>query len=197
MGSHSTLHVSLNTCVVEKKRKTRGDGPNLVAASSSKPAPPKPKNNTARSAAKPIERSDEPARSTVIERLASFNESVAEPTGSQTTGGYGHKRDERLALVEDLKPGPYQHKDIPDDPNFDKFEPHSSIQLSCVLQFRAIACALISGAPPPDRGISHTTNLPTSCGGDTISPPPNSIPRYAYSQTSKGTRFQWMASGLL
>ena len=122
--------MSFHAFVVEKKRKITEDGPSLVAASSRKPAPTKPKNNTARSAAKPRGQSDEPARSTVIERLASFSGSGAKPTESQVTGDYGHKRDERLVLVENLRPGPYQHQDLPNDPNFDKFEPHSSIRLS-------------------------------------------------------------------
>ncbi|KAF9649564.1 hypothetical protein BDM02DRAFT_3268637 [Thelephora ganbajun] len=114
----------------KKKRKTMGDRPSLVVASSSKSAPTKPKKNTAKSVAKPRGQSDEPARSTVIERLASFNKLITNPTEPQATGDYGHKRDERLALVENLRPGPYQHENLPHDPDFDKFEPHSSIRLS-------------------------------------------------------------------
>lgn len=108
-----------------------GDGPNLVAASSSKSAPTKPKNHTAKSVAKPIGWSNEPTRSTVIERLA-LSEPVPGNTQPQVAGDYGHKRDERLVLVENLRPGPYQHKNPPDDPNFDRFEPHSSTRLSYV-----------------------------------------------------------------
>ena len=155
-----------------------GDVLNPVASSSSRPAPKKPKNNTAKSVAKPRGRSNEPAPSTVIERLTSFNEPVAKPAEPQVTGNYGHRRDERLVLVENLRPGPYQHKNPPDDPNFDKFEPHSSIRLSY--------------APPVprnrlhpntrsvyfiiDREISHTINLSISCGGGTMFPPHNSTP---------------------
>ena len=42
-------------------------------------------------------------------------------------------RDDRLAIVEDLVPGPVEHKPIDDDPNFDRIEPNSGIRLKCVL----------------------------------------------------------------
>jgi minichromosome maintenance protein 10 len=130
VNNKGTPPVSFDALIVEKKRRTTGEGPSLGAASSSKSASTRPKNNTVRSVAKPRGQPDEPARSTVIERLASFNQPVAKPTEPQVTHDYGHKRDERLVLVENLSPGPYQHKNIPGDPNFDKFEPHSSIRLS-------------------------------------------------------------------
>ncbi|KAG6868778.1 hypothetical protein C0993_010705 [Termitomyces sp. T159_Od127] len=40
------------------------------------------------------------------------------------------KRDDRLALVEDLEPGPIDHLPPADDPDFEKFEPNSGICLS-------------------------------------------------------------------
>ena len=166
--------MSFDAFAVEKKRKTTGDGPTLVAASSSKSAPTKPKNSTAKSVAKPIGRSNEPARSKVIERLA-FNDPIAGTTEPQVAGDYGHKRDERLVLVENLRPGPYQHNNLPDDPNFDKFEPHSSIRLSYVSPVSGDhSHPNIGSASPTDRGLSRTTNLSTSCGGGTIFPPPSS-----------------------
>lgn len=133
----------------EKKRRITSDGPSLVAASSSKSAPSRPKNNATRSVVKPQKQPNEPVRSTVVERLASFNPPVAKSTGSQVTRDYRYRRDESLALVENLIPGPYQHKNIPDDPNFDGFEPHSSIRLSYVHHPHVIAYTLMSGAPPP------------------------------------------------
>ena len=146
-----------------------GDGLNLVASSSRISAPTKPKNS-AKSIAKPIGRSNEPAPSTVIERLAN-------PAESQVTGNYGHKRDERLVLVENLKAGPYQHKNIPDDPNFDTFEPHSSIRLSYAPPVsRNPLHPNIRSASLIDRGIFRTTNLLTSCGGGIIFPPHSSTP---------------------
>ncbi|KAG6879643.1 hypothetical protein C0992_000278 [Termitomyces sp. T32_za158] len=50
----------------------------------------------------------------------------------QDTCGQSHapKRDDRLALVEDLEPGPVDHIPPADDPNFDKLEPNSGIRLS-------------------------------------------------------------------
>lgn len=42
------------------------------------------------------------------------------------------KRDERLALINDLEPGPYEHNPPIDDPKFDKLEPHSGINLTSV-----------------------------------------------------------------
>lgn len=151
-----------------------GDVPNLVAVSSSKSAPTKPRDNAAKSVARPIQPPDEPKRSTVIERLGSFNQPVAE---SQVTGRYGHERDERLVLVENLAPGPYQHKNLPDDPNFDKFEPHSSIRLSYASSVsRNLPHPDIGNAFLIDREIFPTTNLSISCGGGTIFPPHSSTP---------------------
>jgi minichromosome maintenance protein 10 len=108
------------------------DGPNPVTIPSSKPATNRPNYNNARSSARPREQSIEPARSMVVEKLASLSQPVVNATKPQFTRDYGHHRDERLALVENLTPGPYQHQNIPEDPNFDKFEPHSSIRLSYV-----------------------------------------------------------------
>lgn len=46
------------------------------------------------------------------------------------------KRDARLALIEDLEPGPYDHTPPHDDVEFQRLEPNSGIRLSCVfLQF--------------------------------------------------------------
>lgn len=43
------------------------------------------------------------------------------------------KRDDRLVLINDLEPGPYEHNPPFDDPNFDKLEPHSKINLTSVI----------------------------------------------------------------
>ena len=43
-------------------------------------------------------------------------------------------RDDRLTLIEELEPGPYEHKPLFDDPLFERFEPHSSIRLAYVIQ---------------------------------------------------------------
>jgi minichromosome maintenance protein 10 len=39
------------------------------------------------------------------------------------------KRDDRLVLVEELEPGPYEHNPPVDDSVFEKLEPHSGINL--------------------------------------------------------------------
>jgi hypothetical protein len=41
-------------------------------------------------------------------------------------------RDDRLVLMEELEPGPYEHKPPFDDPLFERFEPHSGIRLAYV-----------------------------------------------------------------
>ncbi|KAK0440402.1 uncharacterized protein EV420DRAFT_1581787, partial [Desarmillaria tabescens] len=58
-------------------------------------------------------------------RSAAFTDKPAEvkPTA-------GPQRDERLALIEDFEPGPYDHKPPFDDPNFEQLEPNSGIRLS-------------------------------------------------------------------
>lgn len=43
------------------------------------------------------------------------------------------KRDDRLALINDLKPGPYEHNPPSDDSKFDRLEPHSGINLTSVV----------------------------------------------------------------
>lgn len=42
------------------------------------------------------------------------------------------KRDEDLSIIEDIVPGPYEHKPPLDDPNFERLEPHSGTRLSYV-----------------------------------------------------------------
>jgi hypothetical protein len=41
-------------------------------------------------------------------------------------------RDERLAIIEDLRPGPREFEPLPDDPDFKRMEPNSRIYLRCV-----------------------------------------------------------------
>ncbi|KAK2462015.1 hypothetical protein APHAL10511_006478 [Amanita phalloides] len=39
------------------------------------------------------------------------------------------KRNDDLTIIEDIEPGPYEHKSPSDDPNFERLEPHSGIRL--------------------------------------------------------------------
>ena len=41
-------------------------------------------------------------------------------------------RDDRLMLMEELEPGPYEHNPPIDDPLFGRLEPHSGIRLAYV-----------------------------------------------------------------
>jgi len=53
------------------------------------------------------------------------------PEDQDTFGGPStSKRDQRLALVEGIEPGPVDHTPPFDDPHFKKFEPNSGIRLS-------------------------------------------------------------------
>ena len=100
-----------------------------------------------------------PAPSNFINKLASMKRKddpvdFVEPTTSRSTGftekpkeidqsvqvdHLAHKRDERLALIEDLEPGPYEHNAPTNDPNFDTVEPHSNINLTSVIYSYASA----------------------------------------------------------
>ena len=130
--THRTVPVVIDGFLAEKKRRTVDDGSTLVAPPLGKLATARPTGNSAKSVNNPRGHLNEPARSTVIEKLTSLSQPGVGSTKLQSVRSYGHKRDERLALVENLSPGPYQHANLPDDPNFDKFEPHSSIRLSYV-----------------------------------------------------------------
>ncbi|KIM41854.1 hypothetical protein M413DRAFT_71601 [Hebeloma cylindrosporum] len=89
-----------------------------------------------------------PAPSNFIKRLASLKQTSdpadsVEPTArsvgftevpmeigqSVRDEHLAHKRDERLALIEDLEPGPYEHNAPANDPLFETVEPHSNINL--------------------------------------------------------------------
>jgi len=60
---------------------------------------------------------------------------VVEEDNASDETGKPPKRDSRLALVEELEPGPYEFPLLADDPEFEKLEPHSGIRLVCVCLF--------------------------------------------------------------
>ncbi|KAL5478807.1 hypothetical protein ACEPAI_2084 [Sanghuangporus weigelae] len=62
-----------------------------------------------------------------LTRTEGFEERPAAPTASEDANVPA--RDDRLAIIEDLVPGPAEHKSIPDDPDFSKIEPNSGIRL--------------------------------------------------------------------
>ncbi|KAI0790960.1 hypothetical protein C8Q75DRAFT_758703 [Abortiporus biennis] len=72
--------------------------------------------------------STETTKNSVV-RSTAFSEKPV-PSAAESTVE-SQKRDENLALVEDLELGPVEHKPPFDDPQFQKLEPNSGIRLSC------------------------------------------------------------------
>ncbi|KAK0207908.1 hypothetical protein DFS33DRAFT_392133 [Desarmillaria ectypa] len=68
---------------------------------------------------------DDADREVEPSRSAAFTDRPAEVKPAA-----GPHRDERLALIEDFEPGPYDHKPPFDDLNFEQLEPNSGIRLS-------------------------------------------------------------------
>lgn len=70
-----------------------------------------------------------------VTRTEGFSETPLPPPGKPT----GTIRDENLAIIEELEPGPIEHRPITDDPNFEKLEPNSGIRLKCVIMPQSFA----------------------------------------------------------
>ncbi|KAG6844234.1 hypothetical protein H0H87_008647 [Tephrocybe sp. NHM501043] len=70
----------------------------------------------------------------LITRSSGFTERPATPVTRDNRDPFcdssGLKRDERLGLIEELEPGPFDHTPPAGDPNFDTLEPNSGIRLS-------------------------------------------------------------------
>ena len=62
------------------------------------------------------------------QRAEGFSE---KPVTSQAKGPV---RDDTLTVVEELEPGPSDHKPPADDPSFEKLEPNSGIRLKLINQ---------------------------------------------------------------
>lgn len=88
-----------------------------------------------------------------LKRSSGFAERPAELSETPSVQ-HGAARDDRLALIEELEPGPYDHLPPIGDPLFDDFEPNSGIRLSYVLIY---ACVLHSKYlfPFRSRAIAH------------------------------------------
>lgn len=68
-----------------------------------------------------------------VARTSAFSDTIRPrgPTGTfSPLDDTGLKRDDRLALVEELERGPYEFTPPSDDPDFLQLEPHSGIRLS-------------------------------------------------------------------
>ncbi|KAG6909164.1 hypothetical protein DXG01_001791 [Tephrocybe rancida] len=77
---------------------------------------------------------DDPDRNRPPERSSGFTERpppvVTQDGQDQSLLSSALKRDDRLALIEELEPGPVDHIPPADDPDFDRLEPNSGIRLS-------------------------------------------------------------------
>ena len=85
-------------------------------------------------------------KSSFISQLRSLNPSKTEDVepNYQRAEGFSEKpvtsqargpvRDDTLTVVEDLEPGPSDHKPPADDPSFEKLEPNSGIRLKLINQ---------------------------------------------------------------
>jgi minichromosome maintenance protein 10 len=73
---------------------------------------------------------DSEPRDRVI-RSSGFAESPSTPAASTSAMDVipAVERDERLAIIEDLEPGPVEHTPPSDDPEFQHLEPNSGIRL--------------------------------------------------------------------
>ncbi|KAI0287870.1 hypothetical protein BC826DRAFT_1108132 [Russula brevipes] len=81
----------------------------------------------------------QPGPSNVLSKLSAISRrapSPVEPDAPTRTSSFADKasgipaRDDRLTLIEELEPGPYEHNPPLDDPLFERFEPHSGIRLA-------------------------------------------------------------------
>lgn len=76
------------------------------------------------------QKDSQPANITIARSTAFTQPAVVDSTHDDV--GDVPVRDDRLAIVEDLTPGPVDHKPPFDDPRFEKLEPNSGIRLSYV-----------------------------------------------------------------
>jgi hypothetical protein len=124
-----------------------------------------------------------------VNRTKGFNETphlqVDKPSGSI--------RDERLALIEDLEPGPYDHKPPSDDPAFDKLEPHSGINLLSVQYY--FQCVTRNLSTVSDHVKFRMKTFKTTFGLATIYRHHAFTLQFDYSQTSKATMFLFQETG--
>lgn len=100
---------------------------------------------------KPEEQFKKPAPSTFIKKIATRRHhndddepiQVARSTGFKdrptnlqpepTHEDVPNRRNEQLEIIEELQPGPYDHKPPHDDLNFERLEPHSGIHMVLVV----------------------------------------------------------------
>lgn len=104
-------------------------------------------------------------------------------------------RDGRLAIVEELNLGPVEHKQIADDPKFERIEPNSGIRLRCVLSM-----SFTSGQPNCDHvvlAICHMTPSRTIYLADITCRRPCFTLLFASSRTNKHMKSPSRVTGSL
>jgi minichromosome maintenance protein 10 len=74
----------------------------------------------------------DPTAKESLPRSTGFTEKPKEIEPAQEERFIASKRDDCLALINDLEPGPYEHNPPSDDPKFEKLEPNSGINLTSV-----------------------------------------------------------------
>jgi minichromosome maintenance protein 10 len=135
----------------KEKRKTAPKQP--AAGPSSAVLPALSFSSAPSHSAKPLDKQEaayvKPAASNVVSKLASLSSRASSSTDAASAArsstfsqpatvssdSAAPKRDDRLALVEELEPGPIEHNPPPGDPMFETLEPYSGIRLSYVLSF--------------------------------------------------------------
>lgn len=146
-SSTSKSHTSNRAQHLKRAIHTTGKGirppPAALASLPSKGRPPSPSKLLANlTSLKPTQERDEALRNVdkqdsanSINRTVDFKAAVVTkpPAPDEgTTHPNAAKRDDRLALIEDLEPGPYEFNTPSHDPEFSKLEPHSGIRLRFV-----------------------------------------------------------------
>ncbi|KAF6750315.1 hypothetical protein DFP72DRAFT_1139493 [Ephemerocybe angulata] len=105
-----------------------GSQPRKSTSSSSNTQPPPPKpSNVLENLSKITKDSETVEKESTVIRTTAFTDQAIPAQDYNDTSTV--KRDERLALIQDFEPGPYDHTPPSDDPTFEKLEPHSNIAL--------------------------------------------------------------------
>jgi minichromosome maintenance protein 10 len=112
-------------CHTEPGSLKRSSKSTAAASSLSQPSKPPPSNFLSKLSKLGSHDGDDEKKTGDLVRTTGFSELPA-PISSQAHV----KRDDRLCVVEDLEPGPYEHTPPSNDPNFQTLEPNSGIRLS-------------------------------------------------------------------
>ncbi|KAF5326425.1 hypothetical protein D9611_001046 [Ephemerocybe angulata] len=98
----------------------------MSSSSNTQPPPSKP-SNVLENLSRITKDSETVEKESTVIRTTAFTDQAIPAQDYNDTSTV--KRDERLALIQDFEPGPYDHTPPSDDPTFEKLEPHSNIAL--------------------------------------------------------------------